>query len=71
LKRMKFEEALQQLEAIVDKLETGDMDLEESIALYEEGINLSVYCQKQLTQAEGRIQRLVKKMDGDVEVVDI
>ncbi len=71
MKKIKFEEALKGLEAIVDKLETGELDLEESIKLYEEGIDLSVYCQKQLTQAEGKIQRLIKKLDGDIQVVDM
>ncbi len=71
MKKMKFEEALKGLEAIVDKLETGELDLEESIKLYEEGIDLSVYCQKQLAQAEGKIQRLIKKLDGDIQLVDM
>ncbi len=71
MKKIKFEEALKELEAIADKLETGELDLEESIKLYEEGIDLSVYCQKQLAQAEGKIQRLIKKLDGDIQVVDM
>lgn len=71
MKKMKFEEALRGLESIVEKLETGELDLEESIKLYEEGIDLSVYCQKQLTQAEGKIQRLIKKLDGDIQVMDL
>ncbi|KUG05011.1 exodeoxyribonuclease vii small subunit [hydrocarbon metagenome] len=71
MKKMKFEEALKGLEAIVDKLETGELELEESIKLYEQGIDLSVYCQKQLAQAEGKIQRLVKKLDGEIQVVDM
>ncbi len=71
MKKMKFEEALKGLEAIVDKLETGELDLEESIKLYEQGIDLSVYCQKQLAQAEGKIQRLIKKLDGDIQIVDM
>jgi exodeoxyribonuclease VII small subunit len=71
MKKIKFEEALKGLEAIVDKLESGEMDLEESIKLYEEGIELSVYCQKQLAQAEGKIQRLVKKLDGEIQVLEL
>lgn len=71
MKKIKFEEALKGLEAIVDKLELGEMDLEESIKLYEEGIELSVYCQKQLAQAEGKIQRLVKKLDGEIQVLEL
>ncbi len=71
MKKKKFEEALKALETIVDKLESGALDLEESIKLYEEGIDLSVYCQKQLAQAEGKIQRLMKKLDGDLEVLEV
>lgn len=55
----------------MEKLETGELNLEESIEIYEQGINLSIYCQKQLNQAEGKIQRLMKKMDGDAEAADI
>ncbi|NLO22119.1 MAG: exodeoxyribonuclease VII small subunit [Syntrophomonadaceae bacterium] len=71
MKKNKFEDALKALEAIVDKLESGALDLEESIKLYEEGIDLSVYCQKQLAQAEGKIQRLMRKLDGDLQTLDL
>ncbi|MGI6422232.1 MAG: exodeoxyribonuclease VII small subunit [Syntrophomonadaceae bacterium] len=71
MKKIKFEDALKRLEAIVDKLESGALDLEDSIKLYEEGIDLSVYCQKQLNQAEGKIQRLMKKLDGDLEAMEL
>lgn len=71
MKKVKFEDALKGLEAIVDKLESGALDLEESINLYEEGIDLSVYCQKQLAQAEGKIQRLMRKLDGDLQTLEL
>lgn len=66
-----FEKALQKLEEIVEVLESGELDLEASLKLFEEGINLSVRCQKELQKAEGRIQQLVKKLDGGWELIDI
>ncbi|NMC27159.1 MAG: exodeoxyribonuclease VII small subunit, partial [Syntrophomonadaceae bacterium] len=43
-----FDRALERLEEIVEMLETGQMDLEQSLALFEEGVKLSVFCQKEL-----------------------
>jgi len=68
---MKFEDALKALEAIVEKLESGTLELEESIQLFEQGVELSVYCQQQLQQAEGRIQRLVKNLSGELELLNL
>jgi len=61
---MKFEEALQKLEIIVEKLETGDLPLEESLAKYEEGIRLSRICQKKLEVAKKKVELLIKDKDG-------
>ncbi len=66
-----FEKALQRLEEVVDQLESGSLDLETSIKLFEEGIALSMRCQQELHQAEGRIQQLVKKLDGSWDLADI
>lgn len=71
MKAMKFEEALKTLEAIVEKLESGSLELEESIRLFEQGVELSLYCQQQLQQAEGKIQRLVKNLNGELELLDL
>lgn len=57
-----FEKALTRLEEIAGKLEAGDLALEEAIGLAEEGLKLSQYCEKQLTEAEGKIQQLVERM---------
>ena len=54
-----FEEKLTSLEAVVERLERGDLSLDESVKLFEEGINLSSACKQELEQAEGRIQLLV------------
>ncbi|MEX2602330.1 MAG: exodeoxyribonuclease VII small subunit, partial [Balneolaceae bacterium] len=56
--RPTFEEALRKLEAIVSSLEDPDVTLEESIRLYEEGIELSRQCSRQLEEAELRIEKL-------------
>ena len=61
-----FEAALKQLEEIVGKLEKGELTLEESLALYEEGIRLSRLCHAKLEEAEGKIEMLVKNARGEV-----
>jgi exodeoxyribonuclease VII small subunit len=71
MEEMKFEDALKRLEDIVEKLESGSLELEGSIQLFEEGVKLSLYCQQQLKQAEGRVQRLVKNLNGEFELLDI
>ena len=57
-KEMTFEQALTQLETILAQLESGELSLEESVALYEKGRQLSALCQKQLNDAELRIHRI-------------
>ncbi|MBI3931881.1 MAG: exodeoxyribonuclease VII small subunit [Acidobacteria bacterium] len=59
-----FEEALRQLEEIVQRLEKGELTLEESLALYEEGIRLSRLCHAKLEEAEGKIEMLMKNAKG-------
>lgn len=56
-----FEQKLASLEAVVEKLERGDLPLEESVRLFEEGVKLSDACKKELEEAEGRIQILVER----------
>jgi exodeoxyribonuclease VII small subunit len=57
----KFEECLQRLEKIVQELEKGDVLLEKSLTLFEEGMHLSSTCRKELEQAEGKVEILLKK----------
>jgi exodeoxyribonuclease VII small subunit len=61
-----FETALKQLEEIVQRLEKGELSLEESLKLYEEGIQLSRLCHGKLEEAEGKIEILLKDAKGDV-----
>jgi len=62
----KFEECLQRLEAIVKEMERGDLPLEQSLKLFEEGIALSDSCRKELDEAEGKIEVLLKQ-DGKLQ----
>jgi exodeoxyribonuclease VII small subunit len=62
-----FEESLKQLETIVGKLERGDLPLEESVRLFEEGIKLSDACKTDLETAEGKVQMLLKQKDGSMK----
>ena len=61
---VKFEEALARLEAIVAELERGELPLEDSMRIFEEGIKLSKVCLKMLDDAERRVEILVKDKDG-------
>ncbi len=61
-----FESSLHRLEQIVKKLEAGDLALDEALKLFEEGIGLSRQCQKQLEEAENKVEVLLKKADGKV-----
>jgi exodeoxyribonuclease VII small subunit len=62
----KFEAALTRLEEIVKELETGDLPLEQSLKLFEEGIKLSRLCNKRLDDAERRVEILLKSKNGTV-----
>ena len=61
-----FEKSLGELEKIVGKLEEGDLALEESLELFEKGIKLSRECRERLTNAERRIEVLMKDSNGNL-----
>ena len=63
-----FEESLDALEQIVKQLEDGDLPLEQSLKLFEDGVKLSRECRERLTQAERRIEILMKDTDGVLKV---
>ena len=67
---IKFEDALSNLESIVEKLESGELSLEESLTAFEEGIRLSRICSKRLNEAERKIEILTKGNDGELQVED-
>jgi exodeoxyribonuclease VII small subunit len=56
-----FEEQLKTLEQVVDRLEKGDLSLEESLTLFEQGVSLADACKARLENAEGRIQVLLQR----------
>lgn len=59
-----FEKTLARLEEVVRRLESPQLSLDDAMKLFEEGVGLSHECQKQLEEAEGRVEILVKKADG-------
>jgi exodeoxyribonuclease VII small subunit len=62
--QLSFEAALAELESIVERLEQGKVDLEESIAIYERGEKLKKHCEQLLKSAEARIEKITLKGDG-------
>jgi exodeoxyribonuclease VII small subunit len=66
-----FEEKLTSLEAVVERLERGDLSLDESVKLFEEGVRLSNACKQELEQAEGRIQLLVESPGAQMQVSEM
>lgn len=60
----RFEDALNKLEKIVSKLEDGDIPLEESLKLFEEGIRLSRFCNQKLDEAEKKVEILLEGKEG-------
>ena len=62
-----FEESLKKLEGIVSQLERGDLPLEDSIKMFEEGMRLSASCKQELDSAESKVQILLKQRDGSMK----
>lgn len=60
-----FEDSLNALEALVNKMEQGDLSLEESLKAFETGIQLTRDCQTRLTAAEQQVQQLMEQQGGD------
>ena len=63
-KKADFERSLARLEEIVRRLENANLTLDDAMKLFEEGVELSRACQKQLEEAEGRVEVLLKKANG-------
>ena len=64
-----FEQAMKQLEQIVQDLESGDMPLEKAIKTFEEGVQLSKFCSQKLDETEKRITILMQNSDGKIAEV--
>ncbi len=70
-KSQTFEQAMNRLEEINQALESGDIPLEDSIKLYDEGIKLIEFCQSKLNEAEKKIQKLSRNTEGNFEISDL
>jgi exodeoxyribonuclease VII small subunit len=66
-KKEKFEEALQKLEAIVAKMEEGDLPLEEALKAFEEGVRLARVCTGKLDEAERKVEKLIRDQAGKIQ----
>jgi exodeoxyribonuclease VII small subunit len=66
-----FERALQELEATVERMEKGDLGLEEALHYFERGIELTRACQKALTDAEQKVHMLLERNGGEPEIVPV
>ena len=66
-----FEQSLEELEKIVKQLEDGDLPLEKSLELFENGVKLSRECRERLTNAERRIEVLMKDSNGNLSVESV
>ncbi len=70
LKNLSFEQALEELETIVEKLERGDAPLEESINIYQRGAQLKAHCETKLKNAQLKVEKIVLGKDGSVGTKD-
>ncbi|MCX7634812.1 MAG: exodeoxyribonuclease VII small subunit [Syntrophales bacterium] len=64
----RFEDAMNRLEEIVHRMETGELSLDESLKAFEEGIKLARFCSKKLEEAEKRIELLVRDEQGELSL---
>ncbi len=69
-KKLNFEEAFKRLEEIARILEAGEVSLDESLKLYEEGMELIEFCSQKLEAAEKKIQKLSRTPEGNLETED-
>lgn len=68
IKSLSFEDALSELELIVQRLERGDAPLEESIAIYQRGAKLKAHCEGKLKDAQLKVEKIVLAPDGSANV---
>ncbi len=71
LEKKKFEDALEELENVVEQLESGDLSLENSSATFEKGVRLVKFCNQKLTDVEKKIELLVKERDGKLQLTPL
>jgi exodeoxyribonuclease VII small subunit len=66
-----FKEAIEELEKITDSLESGELELEQSLALFERGVALIKYCQDKLDGAQAKVEVLVDSLTGEIETAEL
>lgn len=66
-----FKEAIEELEKITDSLESGELELEQSLALFERGVGLIKFCQDKLDGAQSKVELLVDSLEGEIEAVPL
>lgn len=64
----KFESALEELKSVIDRLESGDLSLEDSLAAFENGVGLIKYCNQKLSEVESKIEILLKDKEGRLQL---
>ena len=64
----KFEVALEELEKVVEQLESGDLSLEDALAAFEKGVGLVKYCNQKLTDVEKKVELLVRDKEGKLQL---
>ena len=64
VKNISFEEALKELESIVQKLESGQVKLEEAVAAYEKGVQMQKICEEKLKEAQMKVEKLILDKEG-------
>lgn len=65
-KKIKFEDALHDLEEVVSRLESGDLSLDESLAAFENGMKLAKTCEQKLNETSGKVEKIMKEIKNDV-----
>jgi exodeoxyribonuclease VII small subunit len=63
-----FDAALEELEGVVEQLESGDLSLEDSLAAFEKGVGLVKYCNQKLSEVERKVEVLVKDKEGKLQL---
>jgi exodeoxyribonuclease VII small subunit len=67
-RELKFEEAIADLEQVVEQLESGDLSLEDSLEAFEKGVGLVRYCNQKLSEVEKKVELLVKDKQGQLQL---
>lgn len=68
LQEFRFEEAIADLQQVVEQLESGDLSLEDSLAAFEKGVGLVRYCNQKLSEVEQKVELLIKDKEGQLQL---